>query len=262
MSFKVNSSFIEFNKTFISERYSGDKGGIESSVLINGRLTFGKVFTPKQLGGSNFHHWNDPLQKPLTSDDIQSDFQKDFVVYLVTKTKACDLYKVFNINGRNNVIKLAGEPNGTLSGFVSNRQDRKFALEINNQPVSMCSLTVHTVIMKRSFFHSKMQIYQLSLSANNIDEEMLLQSKVDLLHIQGLQEMERFWQEINFQTCRFQDVDTTLKTFLISKLDSATNGDEMVGTPFERSTEVVYLQRCAKMENTLATSDLCTEKPL
>ena len=78
---------------------------IEASVLINGRLTIGKVFTQKQLGGSNFHKWNDPLGNPITSDDIESDFEKDFVVYLVTKPKECDLYKLFNINGKNNVIK-------------------------------------------------------------------------------------------------------------------------------------------------------------
>ena len=88
---------------------------------------------------------------------------------------------------------------------------------------------------------------------NNIGEETLLQSKVDFLHAQGLQEMERAWQEVNYQRCRIQDV-------LISNLDSAISGDEMVGTHIERAGEVVYLHRCAKMEITLATLDFCTEE--
>ena len=95
---------------------------IEASVLINGRLTIGKVLTQKQLGGSNFHKWNDPLGNPITSDDIETDFEKHFVVYLVTKPKECDLYKLFSINRRNNVIELVGEKYSMQTGFVSNRQ--------------------------------------------------------------------------------------------------------------------------------------------
>ena len=232
---------------------------IEASVLINGRLTIGKVFTQKQLGGSSFYKWNDPLGNPTTSDDIETDFEKAFVVYLVTKPRACDLYKLFNINVRSKVIKLVGEKNSMLTGFVSNTKDRKFALEIKNQPVSMCNLTVHSTIMKGVFFSfedADLPVKEMS----NIDEEMLLQSKIDFLHAQGFREMERVWQEINFQRCRIQDVDTRLKLLLISNLDSAIIGDEMVGTHIERAGEVVYLHRCAKMEVTLATLNFCTEE--
>ena len=95
---------------------------------------------------------------------------------------------------------------------------------------------------------------------NNIDEEMLLQSKVEFLHAQGLQEMERVWQEVNYQRCRIQDVEARLKLLLISNLDSAIIGDEMLGTHIERAGEVVYLHRCAKMEITLTTLDFCTEE--
>ena len=97
---------------------------------------------------------------------------------------------------------------------------------------------------------------------NNIDEEIpeILQIQVDFLHAQGLPEMERVRQEVNFQRCRTQDVKARLKLLLISNLDSAIIGDEIVGTHFERAGEVVYLHRCAKMENTLATLDFCTEE--
>ena len=60
---------------------------------------------------------------------------------------------------------------------------------------------------------------------NNIDKEMLLQSKVDFLHAQGVQEMERVWQEVNYQRCRIQDVEARLKLLLTSNLDSAIIGD-------------------------------------
>ena len=184
---------------------------IETSVLINGRLTIGKVFTQKQLGRSNFHKWNDPLGNPITSDDIETDFEKDFVVYLVTKPKECDLYKFFSINGRNNVIKLVGEKNSILTGFVSNRQGRKFALEIHNQPFSLCNPKVHPIIMKGIFFSFEDTDLPVKVM-NNIDKEMLLQSQVDFLHAQ---EMERIWQKVNFQRCRIQDVEARLKLLLI-----------------------------------------------
>ena len=232
---------------------------IEASVLINGRLTIGKVFTQKQLGGSNFHKWNDLLGNPITSDDIETDFEKDFVVYLVTKSIECDLYKLSSINGRNNVIKLVGEKNSMLTGFVSNRQGRKFALEIHYQPVSLCNLTVHPTIMKGIFFSFEDTDLPVKIM-NNIDKEMLLQSQVDFLHAQMLQEIERVWQEVNFQRCRIQDVEARLKLLLVSNLDSAIIGDEIVGTHIERAGEFVYLHRCAKMEITLATLDFCTEE--
>ena len=217
------------------------------------------MFTQKQLGGSNFRKWNDPLGNPIASDDIETDFEKDFVVYLVTKPKECDLYKLFGINGRNNVIKLVGEKNSMLTGFVNNRQGRKFALEIHNQPVFLCNITVHPTIMKGIFF--SFEDIDLPVKfMNNIDKDMLLQSKVDFLHAQGLQEMERVWQEVNYQRCRIQDMEARLKLLLLSNLDSAIIGYEMVGTHIERAGEVVYLHRCAKMEITLATLDFCTEE--
>ena len=209
---------------------------IEASVFINGQLTIGKVFTQKQLGGSNFLKWNDPLGNPITSDDIETDFVKDFLIYLLTKPKECDLYKLFRINGRNNVIKLVDE-NSMVTGFVRNRQGRKFALEIHNQPVSLCNLTVHTTIMKVIFFSFEDTDLPVKVM-NNIDKEMLLQSQVDFLHAQGLQEMERVWQEVNFQRCRIQDVEAKLKLLLISNLDSAIIGDEMVRTHIQRAGEV------------------------
>ena len=54
--------------------------------------------------------------------------------------------------------------------------------------------------------------------------------------------MERVWQEVNYQRCRIQDVETRLELLLISNLDSAIIGDEMVGTHIERAGEVVYLR--------------------
>ena len=97
-----------------------------------------------------------------------------------------------------------------LTGFFSNRQGRKFALEIQNQPVSLCNLTVHPIIMKGIFFSFEDTDLPVKVM-NNIDEEMLLPSKVDFLHAQGLQEMERVWQEVNYQRCRIQDVEARLK---------------------------------------------------
>ena len=146
-----------------------------------------------------------------------------------------------------------------LTGFVSNRQGSKFALETHNQPVSLCNRTVHPTIMKGSFFSFEDTGLQGKVM-NNIDKEILLQSQVEFLHAQGLQEIERVWQEVNFQRCRIQDVEARLKFLVISNLDSAIIGNEMVGTHFERAGEVVYLHRCAKMEITLATLDFRTEE--
>ena len=66
----------------------------------------------------------------------------------------------------------------------------------------------------------------------------------------------RKWNELSNSRCGGQPQIIVI----VSNLDSAIIGFEMVGTHIARAGEVVYFHRCAKMEITLTTLDSSTEE--
>ena len=88
---------------------------------------------------------------------------------------------------------------------------------------------------------------------------MINHSRLELAYERGLQEGETIWLDMKFQKCQMDQLRTQTKHSLTFNLDSAVwcLGSECVH--LEKTGEVVYLRRCAKMEMKIVEKK-CTEE--
>ena len=135
-------------------------------------------------------------------------------------TTNCVWLKLVSFRGGNDAKSFRGEKTSLLTIFVSSKQDKRFAVEIDIKPLNTCNRNLFLTHVPNVYVSFQL-LYLPKADYNTLDQTVITQGQVELVYRRGLQEMEDVWVEMNFQSHQMDQLKTQIKLSLTSNLRSA-----------------------------------------
>ena len=96
--------------------------------------------------------------------------------------------------------------------FVSSKCDKRFAVEVDNEPLKWFNRIIFPTFVQSMYI--SFQLLDLPKAQYNTrDQRIIIQSLLELVYLSGLQEMEDICVEVICQNCQMDQLRSQLKPF-------------------------------------------------